>query len=191
MLARCDCRHHAVGLAILQVNRMYTPGAGAGHGDIYDNLSVPDDIFGTDELNKRNKYLEKLRDRVDSADWRAGAGQVYTEWRVEDAKEVCARMDLLDSVRGAIRLLATSLVGLAGISFVWCMIQLMQETASGGNVTGARNNAIRAIMGMVIFGSAWIIYEALTVSFFGTSSFTAGSFTGIGGTIEQDTRGRG
>ena len=58
-----------------------------------------------------------------------------------------------------------------------------QESVAGGQVVQARNNAIRIVVGLMIFGSAWLIYESLLVALFGTSQFSPGSFAGVGGLI--------
>ena len=104
-------------------------------------------------------------------------------WRVESVKEACARMDLLDSAQGITRLLAGSVTSIVGISFVWTVVQLMQESVSGGRVVEARNNLFRTLVGMVFFGFTWVIYESLTVGLFGAHQFTAGSFVGLTGTF--------
>ena len=104
-------------------------------------------------------------------------------WRVESLKEACARMDLIDSAKGIIRLLAGSLTGIVGISFVWAVVQLMQESVTGGRVVEARNNLFRSLVGLVFFGFTWVIYESLTVGLFGAHQFTAGSFVGLTGTF--------
>ena len=96
-------------------------------------------------------------------------------------KEASARMDLLDVSQGITRLLAGSVTGLVGISFVWTVVQLMQESVSGGRVVEARNNLLRTLVGMIFFGFAWVIYESLSVGLFGGYQFTAGSFVGLTG----------
>ena len=102
-------------------------------------------------------------------------------WRVESGKEVCARLDLAASARGATRVLAAGLTGLVGISFVWSVVQMMQESVTAGNPGQARNNMMRALVGLIIFGTVWVIYESVMVSFFGVQEFTAGSFVGLAG----------
>ena len=54
-------------------------------------------------------------------------------WRVENEEEACARLDLMASARGITRLLAGSVTGLMGMSFVWCVVQMMQESVNGGS----------------------------------------------------------
>ena len=126
--------------------------------------------------DQTNPYED--RDEIEDDDDRPVAW-----WRVESMKEACARMDLLESARGITRMLAGSVTGLVGISFVWTVVQLMQESVSGGRVVEARNNLFRTLMGMIFFGFAWVIYEALTVGLFGAYQFTAGSFVGLTGTF--------
>ena len=92
-------------------------------------------------------------------------------------------MDLIESAQGITRLLAGSLTGLVGISFVWTVVQLMQESVTGGRVVEARNNLFRTLVGLMFFGGAWLIYEVLTVGLFGAYQFTAGSFVGLTGTF--------
>ena len=102
-------------------------------------------------------------------------------WRVESEAEACARLDLFASARGITRFLAGSVTGLVGISFVWCVVQMMQESVSGGRVVEARNNLFRTLVGLMFFGFSWIIYESITVGLFGVKQFTAGSFVGLTG----------
>lgn len=105
----------------------------------------------------------------------------YDRWRMEEYDQMCSRLDLLDTTRGLVRGLALALTGIAAISFVWSIVQYMQESLVGGRVAQARDNSFRIIVGLIIFGSAWLIYESLLVAFFGTSDFSPGSFAGVGG----------
>ena len=102
-------------------------------------------------------------------------------WRVESEKEACVRLDLMTSAKGITRFLAGSVTGLVGISFVWCVVQLMHESVSGGRVVEARSNLFRTLVGLIIFGFTWVIYESFTVGLFGVQQFTAGSFVGLTG----------
>ena len=102
-------------------------------------------------------------------------------WRVESESEACARLDLFAAARGITRFLAGSVTGLVGISFVWSVVQMMQESVSGGRVVEARNNLFRTLVGLMFFGFSWIIYESITVGLFGVKQFTAGSFVGLTG----------
>ena len=45
----------------------------------------------------------------------------------------------------------------------------------------ARNNLFRTLIGLIIFGFTWVIYESLTIGLFGVQQFTAGSFVGLTG----------
>ena len=105
----------------------------------------------------------------------------YDRWRMEEWNQMCARLDLVSTTKGLVRGLALALTGIAAISFVWSIVQYMQESVAGGQVVQARNNAIRIIVGLIIFGSTWLIYESLLVALFGTSQFSPGSFAGVGG----------
>ena len=107
--------------------------------------------------------------------------KAYDRWRLEEYDQMCARLDLLDATRGIVRGLALSLTGIAAVSFVWSVVQYMQESVVGGQVAQARNNSFRIVIGLVIFGSAWLIYESVLVALFGTSDFSPGSFAGVGG----------
>ena len=102
-------------------------------------------------------------------------------WRVERWQEACARLDLMAATRGITRILASSLTGLVGISFVWSVVKMTQESVSGGRVVETRNDMIRLLVGLIVFGSTWLIYESFTIGLFGTQSFTAGSFVGLTG----------
>lgn len=105
----------------------------------------------------------------------------YDRWRMETQHGMCSRLDLLDATKGIVRGLALALTGIAGISFVWAVVQYMQESVVGGQVVQARSNIFRIVVGLMIFGSAWLIYESLIVALFGTSDFSPGSYAGVGG----------
>lgn len=57
----------------------------------------------------------------------------------------------------------------------------MQESVTGGRVVEAKNNVVRTLVGLIFFGSSWIIYEALIIGLYGVQQFTAGSFVGLTG----------
>ena len=59
----------------------------------------------------------------------------------------------------------------------------LRESVTGGQVVQARNNGVRIVVGLIIFGSTWLIYESLLVALFGTSQFSPGSFAGVGGLV--------
>ena len=92
---------------------------------------------------------------------------------------------MVAAAKGITRGLAMSVTGLVGISFVWSVVQLMQESVTGGRVVEARNNLFRTLVGLIIFGFSWAIYESFTISLFGTGQFTAGSFVGLTGSFSR------
>ena len=110
----------------------------------------------------------------------------YDLWRMEEWQHMCSRLDLINATRHVTRGLALALTGLVGISFVWSIVHFMQESVAGGQVVQARNKIFRVAVGFLVFGGAWVIYETLLVSLFGTSSFTPGSFSGVGGLVYFD-----
>ena len=156
---RCECMYHVTDLVEQQLVEV-SPNPGL---DYYDD----DDPAYTGY---------KDRDEIKDDDDRAVAW-----WRVESWQEACARLDMMSAARGITRFLASSVTGLVGISFVWSVVQLMQESISGGRVVEARNNLFRSLIGLAFFGSSWIIYESVTIGLFGVQHFTAGSFVGLTG----------
>ena len=153
---RCECMYHAKELVRQQLIAA-SPDPGPGPA-----------------------YLSAYKSRDDIKSNTAGTASVAW-WRVESVEETCARMDMMEATRGITRFLAGSVTGLVGMSFVWCVVQLMQESVSGGRVVEARNNLFRTLVGLMIFGFTWVIYESFTVGLFGVKQFTAGSFVGLTG----------
>ena len=164
---RCDCMYHVDVLIRQQLTQASPdPGSPQAVGDFIRTGSTGSGYTG----------YEDRGDIKDDDDERPVAW-----WRVESWQEACARLDLVSAAKGITRFLAGAVTGLVGISFVWSVVQMMQESVSGGRVVEARNNLFRTLVGLMFFGFSWVIYEAVTVGLFGVPQFTAGSFVGLTG----------
>lgn len=100
--------------------------------------------------------------------------------RTEKWKEACARRYVKHNFR-VFWMVGTGIAGaLTAISLAWAGFVYMQESASGGDVSQVRNLIVRSLAGFVFAGMAWVVWQGILVTLFGTSEFTYSSFLGFG-----------
>ena len=109
-----------------------------------------------------------------------GGSWLATGTRVEKWKEACARRYMRNNMR-VLWLVGTGIAGaLTAAALAWAGFVYMRESASGGDVARLRGLIVRSVSGFVFVGFAWVAWQVILVTLFGTSEFTLTSFLGFG-----------
>ena len=79
--------------------------------------------------------------------------------------EHCSLAYVREDMRRLWRFVASVSALMAAMSFAWAGVMYMQDSASGGDVSKSRGVVIRVVVGLILVGSAYIVWE-------GASGFT-------------------